>query len=93
MKYIKNNRFIVVHTHSSVAGILGRIAAKLAGTPVIIHTVHDWGLQEQMTFPKKMVYIIMERVCASFTDKLIVLTRNHIKKGLRYNIGKNTSML
>src|SRR5262245_43414846 len=39
----------IVHTHSSKAGILGRIAAYLAGVPVIIHTFHGFGITPQQS--------------------------------------------
>lgn len=86
-KYIEKNKFDVVHTHSSVAGILGRIAAKKAGVPVIVHTVHGWGLQEGMNPFKKWVYVMLERYCAGFTDKLIVVSKFNIDKGLKHKIG------
>ena len=37
---MKKGRFVCVHTHTSKAGILGRIAARMAGVPVIVHTPH-----------------------------------------------------
>jgi len=87
-QYIKKNRFAIVHTHSSVAGIIGRIAAKLAGTPIIIHTVHGWGIRPDMPKLKELLYIWLERFCERFTDKLIVVSKFNIDKGLKYKIGK-----
>jgi glycosyltransferase involved in cell wall biosynthesis len=87
--YIKKNRFDIVHTHSSAAGILGRIAARLAKTPVIIHTVHGWGLQEGMSFMKKKTYLTLERFCARFTDKLVCVSEADIKTGIEKKICKD----
>ena len=39
---IRKGRFDVVHTHSSVAGVVGRFAAFIARVPVIVHHVHGW---------------------------------------------------
>ena len=60
----------VVHTHQSKAGVLGRIAARLARTPVIIHGVHilPW---VQIRRSKRMIYLAAERFCALFTDVFI----------------------
>ncbi|MBN1872333.1 MAG: glycosyltransferase, partial [Candidatus Omnitrophica bacterium] len=39
-RYLKKNRPDIIHTHTAKAGAIGRIAAILAGVPVIIHTFH-----------------------------------------------------
>jgi glycosyltransferase involved in cell wall biosynthesis len=86
--YLRKNRYGIVHTHSSKAGILGRIAARLAGIPVIIHTVHGWSFHDHMPKPTKFTYIWLERFCAKFTDALIVVTDRDEQKGLQAGIGK-----
>src|SRR5919106_2110762 len=35
-------RFDVVHTHNALPGVMGRIAARLAGVPCVVHTWHSW---------------------------------------------------
>ncbi|MCM8781311.1 MAG: glycosyltransferase, partial [Candidatus Omnitrophica bacterium] len=44
--FIKKNKISIVHTHSSKAGILGRLAARLAGVKLVLHTVHGWGFDD-----------------------------------------------
>ena len=85
---IKHNQYALVHTHSSKAGILGRIAAKLAGTPVILHTVHGWSFHDYMPLFKKEMYIFLERLTARFCQRIIVVSMVDQQKGLINKIGK-----
>jgi glycosyltransferase involved in cell wall biosynthesis len=87
-RYIHRNKFHIVHTHSSKAGVLGRLAAKLARVPVIIHTVHGWSFHDYMSPRTRKLYILLERWAASFTDKMIVVAQRDIQKGLKENIGE-----
>ena len=86
-KYLKHEKPNIVHTHSSKAGIVGRIAAKLAGVPFVIHTVHGWSFNDEMKAAKKIFYIMLERFAARLTTKLIAVTSKDIEKGLKYKIG------
>ncbi|PWH17229.1 MAG: glycosyl transferase group 1 [Anaerolineae bacterium] len=85
---LRKNKYAIIHTHSSKAGILGRLAAKLAGTPCIIHTVHGWSFHDYMPRWRKRLFIILEKITAKFTHRLIVVTRKDIQKGLEHSIGK-----
>jgi glycosyltransferase involved in cell wall biosynthesis len=69
--FIRRGRYDIVHTHSSKAGILGRIAAKAAGTPIIVHTLHSLVFGEHASPAKNALYIALKRACAPMTDKLI----------------------
>jgi len=84
--FIKKNRIQIVHTHSSKAGILGRLAAKFAKTPVIIHTVHGWSFNDYQFRPVNYLYRFLERICATFTSKIIVVSSFDQAKGLRNSI-------
>lgn len=83
---IRQGKYDVVHTNNAIAGAAGRLAAMLAGVPVIIHHVHGWGLQEDMSRMTKMLYINSERFSATFTNRLIAVSKPNIEKGLAYKI-------
>jgi glycosyltransferase involved in cell wall biosynthesis len=80
--HIRHRGYAIVHTHSSKAGILGRWAAWLAGTPVIVHTVHGWGHHERQHPMVRRTFILLEQLTAPITDKLIVVSPLNTEKGL-----------
>jgi len=64
----------IVHTHTSKAGLLGRLAAKLAGIPIIIHTPHGHVFFGYFGPVKTKIFIIMENFASRITNKMIALT-------------------
>ncbi len=87
-RFIKRGGYTIVHTHSSKAGILGRWAAWLAGTPIIVHTVHGWGHHQRQHPLVRAVYIALEKLTLRISDKLIVVSPRNIEKGLAGGIGR-----
>ena len=77
----------IVHTHSSKAGILGRLAALLAGTPVIIHTFHGFGFHERQNALKKYFFIFLEKFCAMFTHALVFVSNANMDYARDYCLG------
>ncbi|RPJ76192.1 MAG: glycosyltransferase family 1 protein, partial [Desulfobacteraceae bacterium] len=64
----------VVHTHTSKAGILGRLAARMAGVPHIVHTPHGHVFDGHFGRVAAGLFLILERFFARFTEKLVALT-------------------
>lgn len=87
--FIRKNNIDIVHTHSSKAGIVGRLAARLAKVKIIIHTVHGWSFNDHQNFITRYGYILLERVTACFSSKLIIVSGFDKEKGLRNRIGNN----
>jgi glycosyltransferase involved in cell wall biosynthesis len=86
--FIKKNNIEVIHTHSSKAGILGRLAARLAKAKVVIHTVHGWSFNDYQPALVRRIFIWFERFSARFTHKIIVVSHYDKQKGLNNRIGK-----
>jgi glycosyltransferase involved in cell wall biosynthesis len=77
----------LVHTHTSKAGILGRIAARQAGVPLVVHTPHGHVFHSYESGLKTKLFIAAERYCARMTDRLIALTPNERQEHLELGIG------
>jgi len=87
--YIKKQKINIIHTHSSKAGILGRLAASVCGINLVVHTVHGWSFNNYQPAFLRYFYIWLERLCARVTKKIIVVSEADRKKGLDKLIGKN----
>ena len=77
----------VVHTHQSKAGIVGRVAARLAGVPFIVHGVHTLPFVN-VSRAKKTMYLAAERAVAPFTDAFINVSDGTRRLCLDHSVGR-----
>jgi glycosyltransferase involved in cell wall biosynthesis len=73
-RLLRRERPEIVHTHTAMAGCLGRLAAVLSGTPIIVHTFHGNSLNEYFSRTQAGVFRRIERLLARFTDVLCVVS-------------------
>jgi glycosyltransferase involved in cell wall biosynthesis len=74
-RLIRRGRYDIVHTHSSKAGVLGRIAAWLAGTPIIVHTLHSLVFHDYQPRWLNRTWWAVKKLCAPITDHYISVSR------------------
>jgi glycosyltransferase involved in cell wall biosynthesis len=87
VRFIRRGRYEIVHTHSSKAGILGRIAARAAGVPIVVHTLHSLVFHEYQAAWKNLLFIRLKRLCAPLTDVLISVNDKTARGALAEGIG------
>ena len=86
IKLMRKNHYDIVHTHTTKAGILGRIAARIAGVPVIVHGLHGSTFEAFNSGLLNWLLFLFERLTGRFTDAYIsvskVLSEKYIEKGI-----------
>lgn len=86
--FLRRQGVQVLHTHSSKAGLLGRVAGFLARVPRVLHTVHGWSFNDFQPAPLFQGYRLMERLLAPLADVLVVVASSLREKGLLMGIGR-----
>jgi|Deesub1362A_J573_1020465.scaffolds.fasta_scaffold00550_6 glycosyltransferase involved in cell wall biosynthesis len=87
---IRRERFDIVHVHTPVAAVLGRIAARLAHVPIIIYTAHGFYFHELMPSWKRRLVIWIERVLGRCcTDMLFTQSKEDWATALEEKIVDN----
>ncbi len=64
----------IVHTHTAKAGLLGRLAARLAGVPVVVHTYHGHVLRGYFGGVKTSLFRVLEALLSRLSDSLIAVS-------------------
>jgi glycosyltransferase involved in cell wall biosynthesis len=86
-KFLKGNSFDIVHVHTPIAAMVGRIGAYFANTPLIIYTAHGFYFHDNMGFFKKSLYIFLERFFGLFTDLLFTQSAEDAITAKKYRLG------
>lgn len=76
----------IVHTHSSKAGIVGRWAARLAGVPIIIHSIHGYGFTPEQHPIIRRVLVALERSTARFTSLFFTDSESNRRQGVELGL-------
>jgi glycosyltransferase involved in cell wall biosynthesis len=84
--FFSDNRFDIVHTHTAKAGCLARLAASLAGVPVIIHTAHGHNFYGYFSPWFSKLIVVIERWLARRSTRLIALTELEKADYIKYNV-------
>jgi glycosyltransferase involved in cell wall biosynthesis len=66
----------IVHTHTAKAGLLGRLAARAAGVPTVVHTFHGHVLRGYFTPPKQALFRRLEALLARAADALVAVSES-----------------
>lgn len=90
---IKKEKPDIVHTHTSKAGFLGRLAARLAGVPKIIYMPHGNIFYGYAPMPFTKLFIILERFAAGFSDRIVTLTDIERNEFLQRGIGTKSKFV
>ncbi|CAN5486262.1 glycosyltransferase family 4 protein [soil metagenome] len=87
-RLIKDGRYHIVHTHSSKAGVLGRMAAWFAGTPLIVHTLHSLVFHDYQPWVVNRAWWLAKKICAPMTDYYISVSEIIVKKAIAAGIAE-----
>ena len=82
VRIMRRTKPSIVHTHSSKAGILGRIAANLSGVECCFHTPHLWSFAWENRFLKRNFFRIAEAFAASLTYEVLPVSKGQAREAV-----------
>ncbi|MGG3449093.1 glycosyltransferase family 4 protein [Domibacillus aminovorans] len=83
-KLMKKEKYDIVHVHTPIAALLGRIAAKLAGVENIIYTAHGFYFHDEMSAKQYTLFYNIEKYAAHFmTDWLLLQSKEDYELALK----------
>lgn len=87
-KILRSRKYHIIHTHQANAGMTGRIAARLAGVPVIVHGLHGSTFHPAQNPLVRKFYIMLERMASKFTTCFTCVGHDLRDRYLREKVGK-----
>lgn len=78
--------FQVVHVHTPVAGVLGRIAAKRSKVPAVLYTAHGFHFFKGAPLKNWLTFYPVERIMARYTDYLVTMNEEDFFRAKQFPV-------
>lgn len=78
-RIFRKQKFDIVHTHSSKPGLVGRLAARIAGVPYVVHHVQGFSFHEYSKSYVRFVYSQIEKFAALFADRIVFVNQEELE--------------
>lgn len=89
----RDERFDVLHVHTPIAALLGRIAGRLAGVPLVVYTAHGFYFHDQMPWWKYRFFVLLERWSGWLTDFLFTQSSEDAQTAVAERIAPKSKVL
>jgi glycosyltransferase involved in cell wall biosynthesis len=85
-RLLRRERFDLIQTHTSVAGALGRVAAKMCTRAPVVHMLHAFAAHPHRSPASRGLALFVERRLDRFTDWYIAGSRAMVERGVAQRI-------
>lgn len=92
-KLFGRERFDVLHVHTPIAALLGRIAGRLAKVPLIVYTAHGFYFHEGMPKLTYSFYVLLEKISGRWTDLLFTQSSEDAHVAVKEGIADNSDVI
>ena len=86
VRHMRERSYTIVHTHNSITGAVGRMAARAARVPLIVHTSHGFHFHDAMSPLQRAPWVGIERWLARRTDLLLCQGREEVAESHRVGL-------
>lgn len=92
-RHLKSSNYTLVHTHTTKAGFVGRLAASMAGVPIVIHTAHGFAFHETSPWWKKAFCTVLDRIASWGCKRVITVSNFHRRWGAALGIAARNKLI
>lgn len=85
-RLMRRERFTIVHTHNPKPGLLGQLAARMAGVPIVVNTLHGFYFHDKTPAHWRRFYIALEKIAARCSDVILSQNSEDIETAVREGI-------
>jgi glycosyltransferase involved in cell wall biosynthesis len=86
-RLFQRNRYDLVHTHSGKAGFVGRLAARLARVPIVVHTIHGPSFYRYQNPIGNWMFTFAEQLAGAWTTQFVSVSNAMTEQYLAAGIG------